>query len=270
MSLDPFGGDAFALNAELPMSILSPSSISTFMRCQEQFRREYLLREKRAPGAWGISGTAFHAARHAILELQATLRRAIPDEEVEAVYKTAWDKTLAKEGEIEWRGATAEGQYALGLGMLAEYHRTLGAEVIPIRMEYGAKGYVDGVPLPIYGRIDVETSEEVIDTKTGKNLVHKLKPEWYVQGCIYVLLTGKPIRWHSVSQKPAAATNDMLRLDPRPKVLEAGRRFARDSYEGIRDLLRTRGREVEWPGTGPATGTCNYCSFRSRCLYVPD
>jgi hypothetical protein len=262
----------FEANAELPMGILSPSSVSCFMRCPEQFRREYVKREKRAMGAWGASGTAFHDARHKILKWQETERRALPAEEVEAFYTDAWDALMkGDEGEtIEWRGTTAEAQHALGLGMLREYHATLGAEVVPIRMEFGAKAYVEGVPVPVYGRVDVETSNEIIDTKTGKNLVHKIKPEWYVQGCVYCLITGKSMRWHSVSQKPAAATNDGLTVSPRPKVLNAARAYVRGSYEGIVYYLRTRGPDEEWPGTGPAAGTCNYCSFRSRCLYVPD
>lgn len=259
----------FALNAELPMTILSPSSISCFMRCPEQFRHEYMLREKRAPGAWAISGSAFHDARHAILEAQMTLGKPLAVEAVEPYYTVAWDKRMEKEGTVEWRGTTADAQFQIGLAMTKLYHETLGREVIPIQMEYGAKGYVDGVPLPIYGRIDVETHEEIIDTKTGKQLFHQLKPEHKIQGCIYVMLTGKPMRWHSVSGKPAVSTNDELTLAPTPRVLAAAERFARDAYEGIVTLMRTRGVDTEWPLNGTATGTCRYCSFRSRCP-LPD
>lgn len=263
-------GDPFELNSEMPHSILSPSSVSTFMRCPEQFRREYVLEQKRAPGGWAMSGSAFHEARHAALEYAMDKGEPVTLEILEVMYRVAWDKRLSEEEVVEWKGDTAEAVFERGWQMTVCYHETLGAEVRPIRMEYGAKGYVDGVPVPVYGRIDVEEAEEIIDTKTGRSLFHKLKPEHLVQGCIYVLLTGKPIRWHSVSEKPAAVTNDTLRLVPRPKVLEAARSYVRDSYEGIRDLLRTRGRDEEWPGTGPASGNCNYCSFRSRCKYVPD
>ena len=269
MSLTEFE-DPFEANAAMPKATLSPSSIATFMRCPEQYRREHIKGEDRGRGAWGVSGTAFHEARHRALSL-AQAGTPIPEDDVavELLYDEAWRKTLEEEGEIEWRGTSADDQYAIGLGMFREYHFGLGKDVVPIKMEGWARGYLPGVPVPVVGRIDVETAEEVIDTKTGKQLFHKLKPDYFVQGCIYVWLTGKPIQFHSVSQKPAAATNDLLRLSPRPKVLTAARAYVVDAYEGIASSLRTRGEDREWPGTGPASGNCTYCRMRSNCLYVP-
>lgn len=271
--IDPFDFDAendpFELNAEMPVGILSPSSISTYMRCPEQFRREYVKKEKRAPGAWAISGTAFHHARHTILGGQrygvefdnALLREA---------YERAWAHAIEEVGETTWGSETPEVMHERGWAMTELYHNELGKEVIPIRMEYGAKGNVAGVPVPIYGRIDVETDEEIIDTKTGRQLFHKLRPEHYVQGILYCWLTKKPIRWHSVSEKPACATNENLTVAPTPKVLNAAERIARLAYRGIVCDLRELGPDEHWPGNGMASGSCNYCSFRKRCVFVPE
>lgn len=261
--------DPFEANALLPKATFSASSISTFMRCPEQYRREYVKGETRASGPWGLSGSAFHDARHAALELQATLGREVPLGEIPHLYNVAWTKRLAEDA-VEW-GSTKQGDiYQAGLDMALAYHKTLGKTVTPIRMEAWESWYVDGVPARVVLRVDVETEDEVIDTKTGKQLFHKLQPGHYVQGCIYAAGIGKTVRFHSVSQKPAATTNDDLRVVPRPKVVAAAEAFVRDAYDGITYLIRTRGLDAEWPGTGPAGGACRWCSFRGRCPYVPD
>lgn len=261
--------DPFELNDEMPIGILSPSSISTFQRCPEEFRRSYVLKEPKVSGAWAVSGTAFHEGRRRILELQRDQARSASDLELQVAYDRSWRAAL-KDGAIAWGKETPAQQRERGWQMLREYHRTLGASVIPTVIEGSAKGYVPGVPVPLFGRIDVATAEEVIDTKTGRQLTHKLKPEWYVQGVIYVYMTGLPIRWHSVSEKPAATTNDELVLAPTPRVLSLAERFTADAYEGIRDLLRSRGPNEHWPVLGPASGGCKYCSYKRTCPGVPS
>lgn len=275
MTFDPFAdlpteqADPFEENAEMPKGTLSPSSIATYMKCPEQYRREQIKGEQRGRGAWAVSGAAFHNARHKALEWQRDNEVELPEALMQPIYEHAWLGAIG-EGNTAWGKYKPEIVKAAGWEMFALYQRELGRTVFPVSIESWVRGYVDGVPVPVVGRIDVMTAEEVIDTKTGRQLFHQIKPEHYIQGCVYTLLTGLPIQWHSVSEKPATDGGPLLRLEPRPKVLEAGERYVRDAYDGIRHNLRTRGPDAHWPVYGPASGTCRYCSFKFSCPGMPD
>lgn len=264
------GLDPFELNAAFPLPYLSPSSISTFLGCPEKFRQEYLQDVKRVRGSWGVSGSAFHEARHRALEWQMQNGTWYPADGLRPLYDRAWDKVVG-DGETRWGTDTPEEIKEAGWRMFDLYQDELGRHVRPVAMETGVRGFVSGVPVPIYGRIDVLTANEVIDTKTGKQVFHQINPTHLVQGCIYCLLTGKPIQWHSVSQKPALDGNeDLLRLGPRPKVLHAAESYARDAYQGIAHLLATRGRDDPWPYVGVASGGCRFCPVKRYCPGVPE
>lgn len=259
--------DPFELNQAFPVGILSPSSISTYLKCPEWFRRQYVKDEKRERGAWAVSGTAFHEARHMALAWQMEHGQSYPEEKIGTLFEEAWQASL-REGAAEWRGTTPEKQREIAWGMFDAYQHGLGKSVIPVAMEEWVKTYVEGVPVPVLGKVDVVTRSpsEVIDTKTGRQLFHQMKDEHMIQGSIYCLATNLPVRWHSVSEKPAASTNENLRLDPTPKVLNAARAYVKDVYEGVRRLLDTRGTDEPWPLHGPASGQCKYCSARKTCV----
>lgn len=261
--------DPFEANSQMVVPYLSPSSISCYLRCPEQFRREYVLRERRAPGAWGAAGTAFHEARHAALEYARDNGKPMSVADLENAYASAWGKEVSEE--VSWRDDEPDKVFDAGLAMTRLYHEELGSKLRPVAIEKSIHAYVPGVPVPLYGRVDVidGAAGEIVDTKTGKQLFHKLKAEHFVQGMIYVYATGLPIRWHSVSQKPAVTTNDLLRLVPRPKVLASAERLTRQAYLGILYHLQTFGRDEIWTGAGMAAGSCTYCSFRASCAHVP-
>ena len=51
--------------------------------------------------------------------------------------------------------------------------------------------------------MDTETewvADRIIDTKTGKQSVSKLKPSWLLQATIYGAMTGLPVEYHSISR----------------------------------------------------------------------
>ena len=264
--------DPFEANSQMVVPYLSPSSISCYLRCPEQFRREYVLRERRAPGAWGAAGSAFHSARRDALEHALKTGEAMSVAELEDMYALAWGAEVAEE--VNWRDDTPGTVFDAGLAMTVLYHRELGSKIRPLAIEQSIHAHVPGVPVPLYGRIDVIDGAvpggEIVDTKTGKQLFHQINPAHYIQGMVYVYALRLPIRWHSVSQKPAATTSDLLRLEPRAKVLASAERLTRQAYLGILYHQQTFGPEEVWTGAGMAGGACRYCSFRASCAHVPD
>lgn len=255
---------------------LSASSISTFARCPEQFRRRYLQGEKERPAAAMVWGSADHAAHELNFRQKIDTHEDLGEDDVTLAFAEAFDRSVEREGgatEIDWREEKPGAVKDKGVALVGHYHRKVSPSVQPLAVEKNIRHRVSGIPVPVVGRVDVVTEEAVIERKTAARVMREPQPHWLLQGRIYQAATGKPAVWH-ISTKtklpavytPAQEPGLLLGLDP--KMIDATEERVRRIVAVLLHLCATFGPDEPWPSSAPDYGwACGFCGFRPTCAW---
>lgn len=257
---------------------LSASALGTFLRCPEQFRRSYVLGERRPSGGTGLAGTGAHGAVEAALHLRmASGRIATPKQIVDtydAVFDAAVERAIDREG-IVWGKADKtpldrDLSRGLGRAAVAAYAEQALPSVDAVEVERVFALDVPGVPVPFVGLIDVSTPRSSIDLKFGGQSANVIKPDWRVQALVYGLADRKPVEFHAASWAGKVTTpreSAALRFnwDARQVVLAA--RVLRSVVDAILLYAREWGPDEPWPGNITHTWACGACEFRPDCAW---
>lgn len=257
---------------------LSASALGTFLRCPEQFRREYVLGERRPSGGTALAGTGAHGAVEAALALRiGTGLTATPKQIVDtfdAVFDSAVDRAVDREG-IEWGRVdklplTEDLSRGLGRAAVAAYAEHALPFVEPVEVERVFALDVPGVPVPFVGLIDVSTPRSSIDLKFGAQSAKMIKSDWRVQALVYGLADRKPVEFHAASwagkvNTPREERGLRFEWDARQVVIAA--RVLRSVVEAILLYAREWGPDEPWPGNITHTWACGVCAFRPECAW---
>ena len=308
-SLDQFLGGANGQNTvhslpaqEAPLwperiQHLSATSIGMFRRCPEQFRQRYILGRKERPGEGLVVGSAFHEGveYNYAQKIQSHEDRPVA-EVVEYLQDVGVPKVLEEQGgaeEISWdSGDAVKGVDLLRRDserILIRYHEDVVPRIQPVSLEEQLYIHDPRLRVPIIGYIDVRSAYEmvmdntsvwvpdrVIDTKTGKQSVSKLKPSWMLQATIYSAMTNLPVEYHSISRAkvPKITTglesSDMV-FTPNEVKTENVIRSASQIAEMIAWMYSTYGPDETWPTMGRfadwsmSFSPCTNCGYRKEC-----
>lgn len=276
---------------------LSATSIGMFRRCPEQFRHRYLLGEKERPGEGLVIGSAFHEGVEYNYAQKIQSHEDRPTAEVvEYLQDVGVPKVLEEQGgadEISWdSNDPVKGVDLLRRDserILIRYHEDIVPRIQPIALEEQLFIRDDRLPAPIIGYIDLRSGYEleldtesqwiadrVIDTKTGKQSVSKLKPSWQLQATIYGAMTGLPVEYHSISRAKvpkittALESTEMV-YTPSDVKTENVIRSASTIANMIAWLYTTLGPDETWPTMGRfadwsmSFSPCTNCGWRRVC-----
>lgn len=259
---------------------LSASALGTYLRCPEQFRREYVLGEKRPSNGSGLIGTGAHGAVEAVLRLLLEEEvRATPEQMADtfdAVFEAAVFKAESREG-VEWGKAEKKPldfkrAQRIGRATVTAYAESDAfASLRPAALEHVFAFTVPGVPVPLCGLIDVLTTRgEPVDLKFGDRCLSAIDPGWRVQSRIYGLATRAAPAFHSISwagkvQGPAEAPALRQPWDARETIIAA--RYVRMVVDMILRDARELGPHEPWLGHVDHTWACNACAFRGDCAW---
>lgn len=265
---------SFGWPAGLP-DHLSASQVSMFQRCQEQYRRRYVLGQKERPGAALVWGSADHYAHEQNFRQKITSGEDITAADVQLAFAEGFDRAVDRNGgesEVEW-GDDKPGQLKdAGTRLVSVYHETVSPAVQPVAVEEKFEVEIPGVPVPVIGFMDVRTAAEGIERKTARSKPQggKPKPEWRIQGLLYQAVAMLPVDWHvSVKTKlpavytPAAEAG--LRLDPSPRMVAATSALVVNTARTIMATYREFGPDEPWEGAVTHPWSCDFCGFRSSC-----
>ena len=276
---------------------LSATSIGMFRRCPEQFRHRYLLGEKERPGEGLVIGSAFHEGVEYNYAQKIQSHEDRPTAEVvEYLQDVGVPKVLEEQGgadEISWdSNDPVKGVDLLRRDserILIRYHEDVVPRIQPISLEEKLFLSDPRLPVDIIGYIDLRSGYEleldnqsqwvpdrVIDTKTGKQSVSKLKPSWMLQSTIYGAMTGLPVEYHSISRaKVPKITTGLESVDlvhmPNPVQTENVIKSAATIANMIAWLYTTLGPDETWPTMGRfadwsmSFSPCNNCGWRRVC-----
>jgi len=276
---------------------LSATSIGMFRRCPEQFRHRYILGEKERPGEGLVIGSAFHEGveYNYAQKIESHVDRPTA-EVVEYLQDVGVPKVLEEQGgadEIAWdSGDAVKGVDLLRRDserILIRYHEDIVPRIQPISLEEELYIHDPKLIVPIIGYVDVRSGyavemdtttewvpDRIIDTKTGKQSVSKLKPSWMLQATIYSAMTNLPVEYHSISRAktPKITTGlespDMV-FTPDPIKTANVIHSASQIALMIAWMYTTYGPDETWPTMGRfadwsmSFSPCTNCGWRKVC-----
>lgn len=265
---------------------LSASSISTLWTCPEKFRRQYLHREPFRPSGAMLMGTACHAAQEANYVQKIETAEDLPVADLEDAYSTKFDEEISTRGgagEIDWKHPLAKTK-DLGAGMVRPYREIIAPSVQPTAVERWFRVDVEGVPVQVVGRTDVEgkvvladadgapyeIGPVVIDMKFGEKVSHKLDAGARLQGLIYVMARNAHAHFHYCSHagRVTAPPESPLVVPNNAGATLAATTIIQRAADTITDLYARYGPDEPWPGEGLShSWACGYCSARPVCVY---
>lgn len=271
--------------APLPR-VLSPTSITTFLACGEQFRRTYLLGEySRASGALIIGG-----AESAAAEANFTYKRDQGDDmalaDVEFRAAEAFDADV-EQREIDWEPKDGEGSPGDALDttiklVRAGHQHEYPLVREPVIVEGEANFQLDGGPL-VRAYVDVTEPGRIVSRKTAskKSMAGtKAAPSrsWFLQSAIESAALQLPSVWHVMVKGDlrliAGDTDPAFAAPDVERATTLATRMVDTATRGMRAMLNEFGVEDHWPtpaamhfaakGEGGMT-LCGYCQFRPTC-----
>nr|MBA2505063.1 PD-(D/E)XK nuclease family protein [Thermoleophilaceae bacterium] len=239
--------------AERTWTHISASQLGMFKRCPNQYRERYIRGIKERPGAALIWGSADHSAHEHNFRQKIESEKDLPVGDVTDAFDQAWRDRIDQAGgasQIEWDG-DPDDMKTQAARLVEAYHHQASPMVQPIAVEREISLQLPGVRLPIKGYIDVETTNSIVERKTGKRKVSSIsdKPDWGLQGVIYSAALDKPVFWHqAVKTKVPAVHVEGVYLDAPTEV--AKRILAKDAQQTIEMIdhfMALYGPDEAWP-----------------------
>ena len=253
---------------------ISPSQLARYFTCGEQYRRIYVMKERRPPGIALLKGTAVHGAAESNNRAKLVTRQDLPEATMVEAAVATLEERISVEGLELTREESALGQKAVvgkatdSVARLASlYAREVAPGLMPALVEHSVRVELPGLR-DIVGRIDVVDEQEIIrDLKTSgraKSADDLETDQLAFYAAAYEVTTGR---------LPAAVQLDVL-VDtkvPKSQQLRATRNAQDKVVLAARVNAMLMGLEagVFLPATpGHWACTPKFCGFWDTCPYV--
>lgn len=254
---------------KLPVEYLSATSLSVAITCPEQFRLRYIKHEPERLNIQKLVGSAFHGALADNWYWKLAKGEDLPEQAALQRLQGAWDHTIEREGEPEWKEPPQQLFQTSSL-MLASYLTDWAPATTPLQVEQRVEESVPGIPVPVVGVVDLETKSVIREVKTTPAKVTTPKPRWRLQSRIYQLMVRKPVEHQIVTRQKTPKIYTALTepglltpvADPDQTVLILNR-----AVTMINDFYARFGTDEPWPPNGIFHDwLCRYCSFVPKCI----
>lgn len=281
-SLDALFGEAPTSDwPDFPLTHLSPSSIDSFWKCAEAFRRERIAKIPTPASDKMLFGSAFGKAAERNYVSKMETGNDLPDKQMRDVTGDSFNEVVEEEKgkrEISWHefGTPAKAQTGVMTAMLGStslpgYHQVVAPTITPVAVERSFE-HVTKSGLTIKGRIDLETADGgVIDIKTTGRAKTQAELNKDNQARAYLWARekeGNPatrFSWHVVKRnitKPGLDTT----LSIRQADTVAFERLVDMTARTISSYVREYGEDGPWPPAPPMAWWCSptTCSFYAK------
>lgn len=271
---------------------LSASSLKTFMRCPETFRRRYMLDERIPPAAAMLWGRADHDTIEWNLKTKLETSYEQPVRDVAEYFAHRLDTEVEREGGLdglEWKKGVGKRARKKEIGvakdrgvrLVVAYREQATPALEPVAMEepFTIDMAHAGVPVKVVGRIDLRAyridpfTRERLDKKphtrerktTG---VKKGSPdqEWVFQSRIYQLHHREPVQIDlSVKNAKPVVVADDKAFRVRPWPAYKTEQMISQLCGQIGYLYVKHGPLEAWPGAWTHPWACGYCGYKRTC-----
>lgn len=258
---------------KLPVETFSATSLAKAVACPESWRRRYLCKERDGFGVERFVGTVDHETMACFFKDKMAGIEWKP-ETLAYAYDMIWNKELDKEEYPVFNDQSPTKLMERGRLMVETYREQVAHLVDPVAVEERFEIAIPGVPVPLIGYIDVETTEKIIERKTSKTKLAKPKPVWAFQGRLYQLQSPKPVEWHVITKQvtPQVVTGrDVPGLAMQVHSSDQTVTLIQQTVEILNGLYQRYGADQPWPTLGTFHDwLCSYCqhgpSMKSDCV----
>ena len=248
--------------AHLPIEHLSATSLSKAVSCPEAWRRRYLLHEREGFGVDRFVGTVDHKTIEAFMADKMETGETWTPDQLAAAYSYVWeDELLRLDGEEpSWGLQSPAALQEQGQLMVHTYVEQASSSVAPIAVEQRFEERLPGVPVPVIGYIDIETSDRIVERKTSKQKVSSPKPGWRFQAALYQLAVRKPVEWQITVRNVTPVVLTGMTMSPGNADVAVMQ--VQQIYSTLEHYWHTYGPRSPWPTLGVhhpwICGTCMY------------
>jgi PD-(D/E)XK nuclease superfamily len=256
---------------------LSASSLGMVMRCPRQFQQRYIFGRKQRPGESIVIGSFFHETLDANYKQKIASHEDRPlAEMIQFLQDEAVPKVIEESGgvdEIQW-DSDLDTARSDATRITTGYYKGVVPRIQPVATEERFEMFFPGVEIPVIGFVDVRDATRILDTKTGKQAVRKVKPSWQLQGRLYAQARKLPVEYHSISRAKvptivtALESEDMVVAPPTVSQAKNMEHTVKAAADYIEYLLAAYGPDEEWPALGAVPDfsrtilPCNFCGYR--------
>jgi hypothetical protein len=258
---------------------ISPTKISMHSKCEEQFRRRYILGEVHPPGVALIRGSAFHKAPEINFKEKLKTGLDLSLEVLQDAARDAFDEREKSEGctltpEERKKGAEKVLGEAkdMAVRLVEPFRRKVAPRIQPVLVEQYKKIELPSCSHDLSGRLDLSTTEDFVDDfKTGVKVKQQsdldTDPAMVYYNLAHVHITGrwpKAGRWHQLldyKKKGPTIGKTLITVVGKPDVEVFLRR--------VNYMLGALARGDVKPAT-PGVWWCSprWCGYWDDCKYV--
>lgn len=264
------------MNLEAPRDLpvnLSHSSIETYLKCPEKWRRRYIDNEYEPAVGIMVVGRAVHHAEGQSYQEQVVTGEPHSMEKVLDEYSTSFDNE--DERGVDWQDDSPGTLKDRGAKMLSHYHRIIPHNVKPIKVEHEFKIHLPQCNWHVKGFIDVIGSYDdggltmypigAHDIKTVKKAIPQTDLDASPQATLYTYATmeaeeqDRPFLVHQLKTTGA----DLLTTT---RTREMGERYMERVAKVAREI-EWRMQSGEWQGAAPNAWWCRAksCGYHATC-----
>lgn len=241
------------------LPLLSASSVTTFLRCGQQWYFSYVAAIKSPPTLKQTRGLAVHKAVEVNMRQKITSRTDMPVDDVVDAYSTEFDVIS---GEVE-EDLHELGEYKdSGVKLTRMHTRIVAPEVQPVWVEQPVQFSLNGIPFS--GQVDLLDEESRIrDTKTT---ARKPMPDSYGLN-----MTGYALSFRQLTGTIETDTMlDYLVATKKPYYLPimAGGPVSDEEIVRFANVVENVAASIKagrFVPNGLVSGACSWCGYKAIC-----
>lgn len=254
--------------ARLPVENLSVSSVSTYLRCPERWKRRYVDREYESPSGAMILGSSIGAAEGHADQVVIDGEKRPSTDDVLDLYAAEFDERVERE-EVEWGAETAGETKDVGVLAVKSYEQIVVPGIKPVSVEREFRLEFDGVEWGFKGYLDLEEDDgAVVDRKVRKSKLGQPDADSDIQPTSYLLA-----RRAENNPSPEFRFHTMVKTkNPYAEIVPTDRTDAQldafvDRLYRIAAEIYWRLENDNWGGAVPGSWWCSerYCGFWHSC-----
>jgi hypothetical protein len=252
----------------LPVDHFSASSIGTYLKCPESWRRKYIEREYDRPSGAMVLGSSVGAAENHADQLVIDGEERPSTDDVLDLFTDEFDDRTERE-EVAWAGETPGEAKDTGIAAVKAYERLVVPTIKPVSVEREFWLNFDGVEWGFQGFFDLEQEDDTLaDRKVIGKKLGQADADGDIQPTSYFLARrseGNPAKrfdFHTMvkTKQPYAEVVKTERTDAQLD------HFVDRLYRISAEIL-WRLETDNWAGAAPRSWWCTqkYCGFWGSC-----
>ena len=256
------------------METLTPSMLSMFLRCPQQFERRYLKGEIIPPGIAARRGSATHKAAQLNHEQKLHTQTDMPLKDLQDAARDHFVRLVTEEGVFIPRDQVADKDTLLAAGLDATvrlttlYREALAPAITPVLVEERLT-LEAGLGLPLSGTIDVFTTDQWLpDLKTAEKSKSPKDADYSLQLTFYAGLLA-----HRTGTWPHKLSLEVLVNTKVPKLQSLPTTRGPEDWRDLRHRVHFLVAQLEtglFPPCDPSAWQCSptWCGYFWTCTYA--